>query len=374
MRALRWHGKGDLRIDDVPEPVLAPGTVRVQVSCCGICGSDLHEYLGGPISIPECSPHPYTGVQAPVTLGHELGGTVIEVADDVVGIVVGDRVTTEGLLRCNDCAQCRAGRGNLCERLHVMGYSWPSGGFAPVAVLPAYATHVLPEGVSLEEAALIEPFAVGLHAVRRANVGEGTTAVVFGAGPIGLMTVLALRGAGAGTVVVAEPSPTRREAALRAGADHAVDARDPDVAATLRSLVGGAGADVVFDVAGVDASFAGALSVVRPHGVVVNVAAWEKPTTIQPNDLLFSEAWLTGSLGYAGEFPEAIRLIDEGAVQLDWMISRRLPLEDAIEHGFDALAAGDDGLMKVLIQIDGGDAGGDARTAAAVATTEGAPA
>lgn len=354
MKALRWHGKGDLRIDDVPEPELAPGTVKVQVACCGICGSDLHEYLGGPISIPESAPHGLTGVQAPVTLGHELAGTVIEVADDVTGIRVGDRVTSEGLLRCNDCAQCRAGRGNMCERLHVLGYSWPSGGFSPVAILPAYATYVLPDGVSDEAAALVEPFAVGLHAVRRSPVDADTRAVVFGAGPIGLMVVLALRGAGAGTIVVAEPSAARREAALRAGADHVVDARADDVVETLRSLTGGAGADVVYDVAGVDQTFAGALSVVRPHGVVVGVAAWERPTQIQPNDLLFSEAWLTGSLGYAGEFPEAIRLIDEGAVDLEWMISRRLGLDDAIEHGFDALAAGDDGLLKVLIDIQGG--------------------
>lgn len=351
MKALRWHARGDLRLDDVPEPQLRPGTVKVEVSRCGICGSDLHEYQGGPISIPEAAPHPYTGVQAPVTLGHELAGTVVEVAPDVSDFAVGDRVTCEGLLRCNDCDRCRAGQGNLCERLHVLGYSWPSGGFARYAVLPAYATHRLPDGVSFDAAALIEPFAVGLHAVRRSRIEAGQSAVVFGAGPIGLMTVAALRAVGAGPIVVAEPSAARREAATRAGADHVVDARADDVAEQLRTLSGGACA--AFDVAGVDATFAGALAVVRPRGVVVNVAAWERPTTIQPNDLLFSEAWVTGSLGYPDEFPEAIRMLAEGRADLEWMVSKRLPLDDAIEHGFRALATGDEHLIKVLIDTEG---------------------
>jgi (R,R)-butanediol dehydrogenase/meso-butanediol dehydrogenase/diacetyl reductase len=349
MKALRYYDRGHIQIDDVPEPTLGQGELRVEIEWCGICGSDIHEYLGGPISVPVGAPHPFTGVQAPVTLGHEVSAVITEVGDGVDGFAEGERVTVEALLRDGDCQQCRTGNYNLCRNLHVYGYSWPGGGgFARVSVVPAYAAHKIPASIAPECAALVEPLAVGLHALRQADFRPGQDALVLGGGPIGLMVTLGLRARGARTIVVSEPSERRRRAALRAGADRAVDPLSEDLSAALAEVTGG-GASVVFEVAGVPASWEAAMRSVRPHGTVCNVAAWEQPVTLNPNVLLFTEARLTGSLGYLGEFAEAIDLLADGRIDPSWMITRTIDLDDAVVDGFDAIVKDRDQFIKVLV-------------------------
>ena len=349
MRALRFHGVRDLRIDDVPEPELAPGMLRTQVEWCGICGSDLHEYTGGPISIPLDAPHPRTGVQAPVTLGHEVAERVLEVGEGVEGFAVGDLVVPESIVPCDACDRCRAGEYNMCSTLTIHGYAWPTGGFAEREVVPAAICHRVPDGVTAEEASFAEPLAVALRAVERAEVVAGETVVVFGAGPIGLLIVAVLRAAGAEQIVSVEPFPARAASARRAGADVVLDPREVDVAEAVQKLTGGRGADAALDAAGADQSFADAQRCVRVHGRVVNVAAWERPTSFDPMTLIFKEITITGTLAYtAGDFPRALQLLADKKIDVSWMISRRVALDDVIEQGFDALLEPGNDLIKVI--------------------------
>ena len=188
MKAARFHGPGDIRIDDVPEPTVGPGQVKVDVDWCGICGTDLHEYLDGPIFIPpKGAPHPLTGEEMPVVMGHEFAGVVAEVGDGVTTVKEGDRVAVEPYDVCGECAACRAGRYNICRKLGFVGLDGQQGGFAERCVVDARWAHPLGD-IPTDLGALVEPLAVAYHAVRLSELQPGGTAAVFGSGPIGLVT------------------------------------------------------------------------------------------------------------------------------------------------------------------------------------------
>ncbi|HWU62796.1 MAG TPA: alcohol dehydrogenase catalytic domain-containing protein, partial [Ensifer sp.] len=182
-----WHKARDVRIERRERPALSAGQVRLRVSLCGICGSDMHEYLDGPHAIPVKAPHPISGAAAPLVIGHEFTGTVIEAGNDS-GFEAGQRVAVEPEYRCGVCAACRRGDYNLCESMGFAGLMGP-GGMAEEAVLPAYMLHPLPDTVSDRQAAVLEPAAVALHALRRAGLTAGQSVAVIGAGPIGLLLV-----------------------------------------------------------------------------------------------------------------------------------------------------------------------------------------
>ena len=220
MKAARFHAREDVRIDDIPEPETTDGTVKIKVDWCGICGTDLHEYLEGPIFTPVAgSPHPLTGEVAPVQLGHEFAGHITEVGSGVTGFSEGDAVAVEPTLFCGRCAECRAGLTNLCPSLGFHGLSGGGGGYAEFTVVPASMARPL-GSVPTDLGALVEPLAVGLHAVRNSGVRIGESAVVFGAGPIGLATITMLRAAGVTKVISVEvaKAPERCGGRLALGA------------------------------------------------------------------------------------------------------------------------------------------------------------
>ncbi len=211
MKAARWHGVKDIRVEDIPEPKPGKGEVKVKVAWTGICGSDLHEYLAGPIFVPVDEDHPLSHDKAPITMGHEYCGTVAELGEGVTDIAVGDRVAIEPIFACGECAACLEGKYNLCDGLGFVGLSGGHGGFATYSVVPARMVHKMPEALSMEQGALVEPAAVALHAVRLSKIKAGDKAAVFGAGPIGLLVVESLRVAGASEIHVVEPSEVRRK-------------------------------------------------------------------------------------------------------------------------------------------------------------------
>ena len=350
MRALQFYGAKDLRVVDVAEPDVRPGHVKVAVSACGICGSDVHEYVGGPVGRPFDEPHPRTGVFGPVTMGHEAVGTIVEIGEGVERLAVGQRVVTEALRGCGTCPPCREGLQNLCQTLDILGAT-SDGAMAPYVVVPEAWTHAVPEHLSDEKAVLTEPLAVALRSIARGDVRAGDDVVVFGAGPIGLMTILALRVAGARQVIVCEPSRRRAGLATRAGADVVLDPTEVDVVATILELTAGRGADVALDTAGVDASFAAAYSCIRKQGTVVSVAAWEHPTEFHPLVLLFTEATITGTLGYGPrDFPFALELLADPGLDLDWMITATVSLEEAVSGGFEQLVHHREDHVKILVR------------------------
>ncbi|MET0821195.1 MAG: 2,3-butanediol dehydrogenase [Aeromicrobium sp.] len=350
MKALRYHGRTNVRIDEVDEPRPGPGQVTVDIAVAGICGTDVHEYKGGPIAIPLTESHPLTGQHAPVVLGHEFSGRVKELGTDVAGLSVGQRVAGSAVISCGNCPSCTDGHRHLCATLGFHGLSGDGGAFASVDVIDADLLHIIPESVSDEVGALLEPLATGVHAVARSGIGRGASVLIVGGGPIGLMTAVAALAAGAAQVIVSEPSKARASAAARLGATTVLDPFAVDVTAEARRLTDGLGVDAAFDAAAVATSFGTALGSLRPRGVLVNVAVWEQPTPLQPNALLFTEATITGALAYThDEFERAIEIAASGQFELETLVSRRISLADAVSEGFERLATapGDD--IKVLV-------------------------
>lgn len=354
MKALQYFGVKDLRLVDVEEPRATAGRVKIAVTYCGICGSDLHEYLGGPSGRPFDAPHPQTGIQGTTTMGHEPVGRITEIGDGVTGFEVGQRVVVEALRGCGHCSACREGLRNVCRILDIVGAS-SHGALAPYMVVPADLCHVVPDGISDEVAALTEPLAVAIHAVAKGNVRSGDDVVVFGAGPIGLMTILALKVAGVRRLIVVEPNALRAQAAERAGADVVLDPTKTDVIAEVLERTEGRGVDVSLDAAGADASFAAGYSVIRRGGTFVSVAAWERPTEFHPMVLLATEATITGALGYGPrDFPFALQLLAGELADIDWMVTAIVNLEDAVSAGFEELVHNRDQHIKILVRPGNG--------------------
>ena len=250
MRAAVYYGNHQLKIEDVPEPTAGAGQVKVRVSRNGICGTDLHEYFDGPIFIPPSEPHPLTGRNMPLVLGHEFSGTVTEVGAGVTGVREGDRVTIEPVYRCGECRPCRAGRYNLCQIVGFHGLM-ADGGMAEYTVVPRNQVHKLPDSVPLEMGALVEPMSVAYHAAVLGEVGDQGSALIFGAGPIGIGIWFALRGMGLTEIDVVEPSPVRR-ASIEALGARTLDPANQDVPALIAERTSGQGVDAAFDAAGVE--------------------------------------------------------------------------------------------------------------------------
>ncbi|GAA1266563.1 2,3-butanediol dehydrogenase [Pseudonocardia aurantiaca] len=349
MKAARFHGPGDIRIEDVPETPVGPGQVEVTVDWCGICGTDLHEYLEGPIFIPPAgSPHPLTGQTLPVVMGHEFAGVVTAVGSGVSGVREGDRVAVEPYYVCGKCSACTAGRYNICRSLGFVGLAGQQGGFAEKCVVEGRWAHPLGD-LPTDLGALVEPLAVGYHAVRLSGLRPGGTAAVFGGGPIGLVTAAALVAAGAGRVIVVEPAAARKAKATAAGADAVLDPTETNVPDAIRDLTGGAGTDVAFECAGIDAVLASAIGSVRPGGTVVNVAIWGHVPEVAMNELVFSEVSVIGSLAYCGDHTDTIGLIQDGKVDAAQFITGRIGLDDIVERGFRELIDNKEENVKILV-------------------------
>jgi len=314
MRAARFHGKEDLRVEQIDEPSPGPGQVKLRNGYSGICGSDLHVYF-----TPEAAgldlehPHPVTGAMPPQVLGHEFAGTVVEVGEGVEGISVGDRAAVWPIYYCGECAACRKGMFNVCRKIGFHGLSSHGGGMAEFTTVPASMLHVLPENVDLRMGALVEPMAVAWHAVALGDVRSGGSALVAGAGPIGIGVWFALRAQGVQRVLVSEPSAERR-ALIEALGARTVDPVGEDLAAAVADLTDGDGVDVAFDAAGAGAAVSSGLASLTPGGRVVVVAIHERSMEFNPTQLVMGETGISGSLAYLPQdFDAVIAAMADGA-------------------------------------------------------------
>lgn len=347
MRAAVFHAAEDLRIEDVPEPTPGPGQVKIRNAFAGICGSDLHIYFA-----PESAgidlerPHPVTGSTLPQVLGHEFSGTVVELGPGVADVEVGDRVAVWPIYACGRCAACRRGAPNACRTIGFHGITSDGGGMAEYTTVAADKVHVLPEGVDLRLGALVEPMAVAWHAVSRSGVQPGQSALVVGAGPIGIGVWFALRARGVDAVVVSEPSEARRRAITGVGADHVVDPITADLTAVVAEVTGGDGVDAVFDAAGVGPALASGLEQLVPHGTAVVVAIHERPMEFSPTALVMPEATITGTLAYLQEdFDAVIQAMAAGKYDTTGWVDE-IALDEVVET-IHALRAGRG--MKALV-------------------------
>ena len=342
MKAARWHNRKDVRVEELEIPQPKANQIKIEVKYCGICGSDLHEYLGGPIFIPVDKPHPYTGEKAPLVMGHEFSGEVVEVGPEITKFKVGDRVTVEPI-HAKDGLK---GKYNLDPNLNFIGLAGGGGGFSEYVVVNEDQAHKLPDNVDFEQGALTEPAAVGLYAVRQSRIQAGDTAAVFGCGPIGLLVIDALRAAGASRIFAVELSPERQTKAKELGAI-VVDPSKEDAVESIRRQTGG-GVNVSFEVTGVPVVLQQSLEAAEKGGELVVVSIWEQPATIHPNEIVIQEKTMSGVIAYRDVFPKVLELMGKGYFSKDILVTKRIKLEDIVEEGFNALVK-EKSQVKILV-------------------------
>src|SRR5256885_8347721 len=279
MRAALYHGRQDLRLTSVPEPEAGPGEVKLRVLYNGICGSDLLEYYDGPITT-RSTPHPLTGVQNPVIMGHELCGEVVALGEGIEDLAVGPLVAVEPVETCGRCLYCGLGQYNHGPTLAIKG-SNGAGGLAESTVVKRRMAHPLPPGVTALQGALIEPLAIAWHTVNRCAVSAGEVVAIHGAGPIGVGAFLTLRRRGVEAIVV-DPSPARRTALTALGARTVLDPNACDAVAAIRDLTGGRGADAPIDAAGGAPALAAMLPGTRGGGTAGVGAVHPDPGVAPP--------------------------------------------------------------------------------------------
>ncbi|RAK97547.1 uncharacterized protein BO80DRAFT_389620 [Aspergillus ibericus CBS 121593] len=351
MKAVRFHGRGDIRVEEIEEPTCGKGQVKMRPAFVGICGSDIHEYSGGPVLVPQ-KPHGITGASLPVTLGHEFSGIVEEVGEGVTDISPGQRAVVRPTIFDRKCPSCKLGYEYCCENIGFIGLSGYGGGLAKHIVAPAEHFYSIPKNVSLEAAALVEPLAVAWHAVNISPFKPNDSVLVLGGGPVGIGVVQVLKLQGAKNVMVAELTENRKKFASEYGATHILDPREVDVAAKVRELTNGVGADVIFDTAGVEVALNGAIRASRTHGTIVNIAVWEKRPALQVNELMYSEVNYTGSALYdESAFDNVIRALSYGQLNPERMITSKIKLDEVVEKGFQALVNNRDAHCKILVDV-----------------------
>lgn len=354
MRAARWHGRRDVRVEDVQIPRPGPGELLLRVAWCGICGTDIEEYRDGPVVIPVGRPNPLTGQRAPLTLGHEFAGTVVEIGPGETGFARGDRVVPDVSLFCGECHYCRRHQYALCLSWATLGLHG-DGGLAEYAKVPAAICRALPDAIGDEEAALIETTEVAVRAVHHGAVRLGDSVVVVGDGAVGLITAQVARAAGASSVILLGHHAARLEVGRRLGVDAALDSRQTSWRDAVADLTGGLGADVAIECGGGAAAIDDAIGATRKGGRVVLLAVIGTPVPIDTWAIVAGERTVIGSVQhhFDDDLPIAIDLIASRRVDVQPLITRRIPLERVVEEAF-AAPPRDDGDIKVLVSTEPG--------------------
>jgi L-idonate 5-dehydrogenase len=346
MQAAVLEKCGTIRMQAWPEPKLHAGMVLLRVRRAGICGSDLHYFE-----------HGYCGAFVPTRpfiLGHEFAAEVAAISEGVVGLSAGMRVTANPARACGVCDYCKAGRGNLCRRTIMLGSASTTpptdGAFAEFVTVRADQCHVLPPNIDDATAAMLEPFAVALHAVKRAGLVSGQRVLVTGGGPIGLLVAMTAKMFGAAPVALSDTLGPRREAALKLGADATIDPVSQRLADAVQEITRD-GFDTVFEASGAKAALRQAFDLVRPGGTIVQIGTLGPADVPLPaNALMVKEFSLVGSMRYGNVFPEAIRLVQANRIELRALISDVLPLGE-VESAM-RLAAGKGSALKMQLAID----------------------
>ena len=337
MKAAVLKEKKKMVIEEVPTPTAGPGQVVLKMKYVGICGSDLHLYM--------------TGLMPPDTImGHECAGVVVEVGEGVEGWQVGDKAAVHGGRSCGKCFWCLNGNSNICRELPGIGLGSNPGGYAEyLLVMPDQMVKV-PDGVSLQDASLLDPFSTAYRGIRLAGFGMRETALVMGTGPIGLCVIQQLKLAGARVLVATERVERRAEAAKAFGADVVMDPSD-DVLGKLGELTDGIGVDYVFECVGVPDTTQEAFMLVRTAGKVVLVGVCMEPATVMPVFWLIKEVSMQTTMGFSqSEFKTSLDMIHKGALKTDGLVTETVSL-DAVPDAFERLLTPNDEI-KVLVEFD----------------------
>src|SRR5579859_5803687 len=340
MKALLLSSYKRLELTDRPEPVAGPGEVLIRVAACGICGSDVHGYDGGSgRRIP------------PLVMGHEAAGTIESTGSAVKNFAPGDRVTFDSTVYCGECSNCRRGDIKLCDRRQVLGVSCGdyrrAGAFAEFVAVPARILYRLPDNSPFAEAAMLEAVAVAIHGVNLAQLSPDATALVVGAGTIGILTLQALRAAGCSRVFVTDVDAPRLELARKLGAIEILIS-DDSLLPKILALTNNEGVDVALECVGRNETVAASIDAVRKGGTIVLVGNIAPNVNLPLQKVVTRQIRLQGSCASAGEYPQAIELMSSGAIRVKPLITAVAPLEDGPQW-FERLYAREPNLMKIVL-------------------------
>lgn len=341
MKALVLKEYHHLCYEDIPMPTYGANDLLVRIKACAICGSDVHGIDGS------------TGRRVPpIVMGHEAAGVVERVGENVTRFQVGDRVTFDSTIFCGKCASCQQGRVNLCEHRRVLGVSCDeyrqNGAFAEYITIPQHIAYPLPENLSFEHAAMVEPVAIALHAVRLARPMLNETALVYGVGVIGLITLQLLKLAGCRRLIAVDLDPFKLEMARKLGATDGLEGNRTDLREAIYTLTQGKGVDLLIELVGIGATISTALGVLRKGGRLVQVGNFAPRVEIPLHQLITKEIQFFGSCASAGEYPDSLDLIARKALDLEALISAVAPLSTGAEW-FQRLYGGESGLLKVIL-------------------------
>ena len=352
MKAIVYHGNKDLRLESVPAPAPGPGEVSLRVDYCGICATDIEEYLYGPVFISSESPNPITGKKMPMITGHEITGTVAELGEGVSSVSVGDRTVINGILTCGKCWWCTRSQEHQCPSMAAVGFGI-DGGLAEHMVWPAPNVIRLPDNVNSQEAALVEPGSVALHAVRRSRLQPGERIAILGVGTVGMLAMQAAKAMG-GRVFAVDRRDMSLQLATKLGADATINPDTTDAARALLDLTDGVGPDIIIDAAGGKDTPAQAVQWVRRGGRVVLVAIYTAKSTFDFNSVVGTEVEVLGSIAYQQrDVEEMVGMISSGAVKTAPLISDKIGLEDVINVGFARMMAPSKDVFRILVAPSG---------------------
>lgn len=347
MKAAVWYGVKDIRVEEKELRPLRDHEVTVRVAWAGICGSDLHEYEEGPVFVPVNEPNDLTGEVAPLTMGHEFSGVVEAIGKDVTKYKVGDRVVVNPTLTY----------GKKHEELDIYdGFSFiglsGDGGFTKFANVPEANVYKLPDTLTLQDGALVEPTAVAVQAIKEADMRFGDTVAVFGVGPIGLLTIIAAKAAGASKILAFDLSDERLKKAQELGATHIFNSGKINPVDAVREEVPD-GVDVTFEVAGVGPTFKSAIEVTRPRGTMVIISIFARPIEWNPMMLTNTGVKVTSTIAYSPtSFQQTIDLMGTGQLKPQGIITSQIQLEEIVEAGFETLT-NDKTQSKILVELSG---------------------
>jgi len=338
MKAAIWYGGKDIRIEDIPEPEIRENEVLIKVKAVGICGSELHAYEG----ISERR-------KPPLIMGHEFSGEVKEVGKNVRNLIEGDRVVVNPIICCLTCDNCLNGRLNICENMHLIGLHTP-GAFAEYIAVPAENCYRISDYLSFEEASMIEPMAVGVHAVKKASLKINDDIVIIGTGTIGLCTLQAARISGAGRIICSELIESRLKLAEKLGANILINTKEIDPIEKVMELTDGKGIDIAFEAVGIQKTVQQAIDMIKKGGSVVVIGMLAKKMELDILDIVTKEKRIIGSYVYTPlDFRIALKLISEKRVDVKSLITHVFPLKEILK-GFEALSKNREETIKVIIK------------------------
>ena len=354
MKAVRFYAKEDVRLDEVAVPnALGDSQVLVRPLTCGICGTDLHEFAGGPIVTP-ITQHKFTGATLPQILGHEFSAEVVETGRSVSRVRKGDRVSIQPLVMPLDDYYSRRGLNHLSPSMGCIGLSWAWGGMGELAVINDYNANPIPDNVSDEQGAMVEPTAVALYGVDRAKIKGGDTVLVTGAGPIGALVILICNAVGASKIFVSEPNANRRRHIESLGVAAAVlDPRAVNVVDYIReNTEEGVGVDAAIECSGIELALNTCVEAVRNHGTVVQTGLHVKKALVDPALWALKDITIEATWCYeVTMWPRVIRMISSGKLPVEKIITGRIQPDQIVEKGFRSLLNPAGQEMKVMVNI-----------------------